>query len=303
MNLTDYLALERYEYLVLLVDFVIAIVLLTLIGKVSGLVSNVNSVKELSVKDNHAFGISFGAALLALGLMLTGAVSGDETISLVYEVTIVLSYGVFGILLMVAARFILDKISLPQISIHEQILKGNAAAALVDAANMIATAIIIRAVMIWVDAESFMGLALVAFGFIASQILMIIVTRYRTFVYAKRHEGGCIQDAFENGNIALAIRYFGHKVGAALAVTAASGLVTYMPLSAITAALLWVAASAIMVIALSLIAIAARHVVLSGINVVEEVDDQGNIGIGLIEAIIYIVIGLLLVALFAVSAY
>ena len=303
MNFTDYLALDRYEYLVLLIDFVIAIILLTLMGKAAGLIANVNSIKELSEKDNHAFGIAFGSALLALGIMLTGAVSGDETISLVYESTIVLSYGVFGIVLMAAARFVLDKISLPKISIHEQILNGNNAAALVDAANMIATAIIIRAVMIWVDTESYTGLAMVAFGFIASQALMILVTRYRTYVYAKRHNGASIQDAFERGNLALATRYFGHKVGAALAVTSASGLVTYLPSNATIAALLWLGASVVMIVILSLIAIATRHVVLRGINVVEEVDDQGNIGIGLIEAIIYVVLGLILVSLFAVSAY
>ena len=48
----------------------------------------------------------------------------------------------------------------------------------------------------------------------------------------------------------------------------------------------------------SLLTIAARSVVLMGVNVVEEVDKQDNIGVAAIEAAIAIAIGLLFVALF-----
>ena len=68
------------------------------------------------------------------------------------------------------------------------------------------------------------------------------------------------------------------------------------------AILLWGAASVVFVILLSILAILSRHIILRGINVVEEVDKQGNVGIGLIEAAIYIIYGLLLAALIAPSA-
>jgi hypothetical protein len=129
---------------------------------------------------------------------------------------------------------------------------------------------------------------------------MILVTRYRLFVYAKRHKGANLQHEFESGNVAIAIRYLGHKIGVALAVTAASGIAEFTVGAEVQAALLWAGASVVMTIALSLLSIAARHVILWGVNVVEEVDDQKNVGIGLIEATIFIVNGVVLAALFAV---
>lgn len=300
MNLIDLIWIDRYEYMVLVVDFILVVAMLTAVGKMTGVVANVNSIKELSHKDNFSFGISYAGAILALGIMMTGTVSGDETISLVYEASIVFAYGILGILLMAITRHFLDKVSLPHISIHQQIINGNMAAGIVDAANMIGTAIIVRAAMIWVDTEAFSGLLVVLGGFVVSQIIMILVTRYRLFVYAKRHNGENLQKEFEAGNIAIAIRYLGHKIGVALAVTAASGITEYTYGAEIQAALLWFGFSIVMTILLSILSIIARHIILRGINVVEEVDDQKNIGIGLIEATIYIVNGVVLAALFAV---
>ena len=49
----------------------------------------------------------------------------------------------------------------------------------------------------------------------------------------------------------------------------------------------------------SLLAIIARNIVLLGVNVVEEVNDQNNVGVAAIEAAIYISIGMFFTALFA----
>jgi len=302
MNFSDIVLADQYEYMVIAVDFLIAIFMLTAIGKVTGLVSSVKSMHELSEKDNFSYGISYAAAILAVGIMLTGALSGETTVSLFYEIGIVSAYGVLGIALMTATKHFLDKVSLPKISIRDEIIKGNAAAGIVDAANMLATAIIVRAVMIWVDTESFSGLFMVLAGFIFSQVLMMLVTRYRLFIYASRHNGESLQSAFETGNIALALRYFGHNVGVALAVTAASGIATYTEGQEIESAILWASVSLALTVGLSLLSIIARHIILWGINVVEEVDTQRNVGVGFIECMIYIANGVLMVALFGITA-
>ena len=49
---------------------------------------------------------------------------------------------------------------------------------------------------------------------------------------------------------------------------------------------------------LSLIASLARKIVLLGVDVVEEVDNQNNVGVAAIEAAIAIAVGLFFVALF-----
>ncbi|MDH5256368.1 MAG: DUF350 domain-containing protein [Gammaproteobacteria bacterium] len=283
----------------LAVDLVLAIILLTAFRKLAGLISNVSTTEELASKDNFAFGLVFAGGLISLSIVLTGAISGDVGSSLLNEIVLIVTYGVLGIVLMMLSRKVLDSFALPNINIHNEIMKGNMAAAIVDVGNLLATAIIVKAVMTWIDDTSLFGLIAVVIGFIVSQIVLILVTQYRSRVYASRHNGQSLQNALTNGNAAIALRYCGHKIGVALAVTAASGFVPYNDERILMACIVWGLISVVLTVALSLIAIIARHIILAKIDVVDEVDNQQNIGIGFIEAVIYISIGLLLASLIA----
>jgi len=284
---------------ILFVDLVLAVALLTAFRKLAGLISGVSSTDELANKDNFAFGLVFAGGMTGLAIVLTGVVSGDTGNSLLKEIVLVLTYGLLGIGLMILSRKVLDNFALPEIDLHDQIMKGNMSAAIVDMSNLLATAIIVRATMIWTEDTNLYGLVAVVMGFVVSQVVLISVTKYRCRVYSLRHGGESLQEAFAKGNNALAIRYCGHKVGVALAVTAASGFVPYNEDRLFMACLAWGMFSIILTIVLSLIAIAARHIILAKINVVDEVDNQKNIGVGFIEALIYISIGLLLSSLIA----
>lgn len=284
---------------ILFVDLVVAVFLLTAYRKISGLISNVSSTEELSEKDNVAFSLVFAGGVLALSIVMTGAISGEAGSNLFYEIVLVLSYGLLGIVLMMLTRKVFDGFTLPEINVHDQIMKGNHAVAIADVGNLLATAIIVRAVMVWIDDTSLFGLIAVVIGFIVSQIVLILVTKYRMGVYASRHSGNSLQSALESGNKAIAIRYAGHKIGVALAVTAASGFVAYNDERIIAACLSWGMLSVVLTVVLSALAIGARHIILAKINVVEEVDEQQNLGIGFIEAMIYVAIGLLLSSLIA----
>jgi len=284
---------------ILAIDLILAIILLTAFRKLAALISNINTADELASKDNFAFGLVFAGGLISLSIVLTGVVSGDAGHSLFSEIVLVVTYGVLGIILMMLSRKVLDNFALPDINIHEEIMKGNMAAAIVDTGNLLATAIIVKAAMNWIDDNSLFGLISVVIGFIVSQLVLILVTQYRNRVYASRHNGKSLQDALRANNKAIALRYCGHKIGVALAVTAASGFVAYNDERILMASLAWGLISVILTVALSLIAIAARHVILAKIDVVSEVDDQQNIGVGFIEATIYVSIGLLLAALIA----
>jgi len=284
---------------ILAIDLILAVILLTAFRKLAGLISNVSTTEELSVKDNFAFGLVFAGGLISLSIVLTGVVSGDAGNSLLHEIVLVVTYGVLGIILMMLSRKVLDNFALPNINIQEEILKGNMAAAIIDVGNLLATAIIVKAVMAWIDDNSLFGLISVVVGFIISQLVLILVTLYRSKVYASRHNGNSLQDALKIGNCAIALRYCGHKIGVALAVTAASGFVVYNDERIFMASFAWGLISVALTVVLSLIAIAARQVILAKIDVVNEVDHQQNIGIGFIEATIYISIGLLLAGLIA----
>lgn len=282
---------------IILIDLLVAIALITSMRKLSGILANVSSTTELASRDNYAFGISFAGTVVALAIMLTGVVSGDAASSGGEELLLVISYGLLGMLLMVITGRFIDRFLLPNIDMREEILKGNMAVAIVEVGNILATAMIVRAAMLWVESMSLLGLFAVLWGYVVSQLVITLVTKYRVFVYRKRHSGGDIQEAFKEGNCAIALRYLGNKVGAALAVTASTGLIIYDGDNVFLLVLLWGLTSILLTALLFALAIAARWLILAKIDVVNEVDHEKNIGVGMIEATIYIAMGLLLSAL------
>lgn len=280
------------------VDFLIVAAILAGMKKMAGVIGNVSAHDELSERDNFAFGISMAGAVIGVAIMLMGAVSGEAAKNPAVEALVMFAYAGLGVGLMGVTRIIFDKFSLPDISIHDEIMKGNVAAALVDAGNMIATAIILRAVMVWVDSNSFSGLLFVLGGFLLSQVIMVAATKYRRNVYARRHGEMGVQKQLQDGNAALAVRFSGHRIGIALAVTAASGIVVYTHDQLAISLAAWITTAIVMFLVLTLLAVVVRKAILGGVDVAEEVDKQRNVAIGAIEAAVYVAVGFLLAGLF-----
>ena len=199
------MGIDTYIYQILLIDLVIAVAMIAGLRFVTGVVANVNSAEELAARDNVAFGIAMAAGIISLALMLTGAVSGEPGMTYANEIASVLAYGILGVLLIKIGRLVQDKIVLRGIEIQAQIKRGNVAAALVDAANTLAIGLILRAVMLWVESDTFSGLLVVLIAFVDAQILLALVAYYRAAVYARRHDGTSLQAAFANGQTALAL--------------------------------------------------------------------------------------------------
>jgi uncharacterized membrane protein YjfL (UPF0719 family) len=296
---TDFMNVDVDLGLYYLVDFTIAVTLLTGMRFLAGLVGNVSATHEISHNDNKAFGVSLAGAMVAVSIMLMGVVSGDAGYSLANEALMVILFGVIGIALMWLTRIAFDRVSFPGLSIQDQIMKGNMAASIIDACNMIATAIIIKGAMTWVDGGITMSIAAVIVSFIASQVIMALATLYRVKVYEKRHKDSQLHAAIEANNIALALRFSAYRIGIAIAVSAAFTAVEYDPDAFMTVFMLWFAVALGLFILLTLISIVIRYGVLHRVNVGEEVGEQANIAVGAIEGSIYIVVGLLLAGLIA----
>jgi uncharacterized membrane protein YjfL (UPF0719 family) len=295
--LSDFINVDIDLALYYLVDFIIAVGLLSAMRILAGLVSNVSATAEIAQNDNKAFGISLAGAMLAVSIMLMGVVSGDAGYSLANEAFTVILFGLIGIVLMWVTRIVFDRVSFPHLSIHQQIMNGNMAASIIDACNMIATAIIIKGAMIWVDGGLKVAVMAVIASFIASQVIMSLATLYRVKIFEKRHQGSKLHTAIEENNIALALRFSAYRLGIAIAVSAAFTAVEYTPDAFMTVFMLWFAVALALFVLLTLVAIVIRHGVLRGVNVGEEVGQQGNIAVGAIEGSIYIVVGLLLAGL------
>lgn len=277
-----------------------SLVLLLLTVKASSLVGGVSSQHELTVKDNPAFGILVAASLIGMAIIITGVLSGDAGESLFDEVASLAIYGLYGITALSVGRVVTDRLVLKRINLQQQVEQGNTAAAIAEAGHIVATSIIIAAGIKWVDdALGLVSLASAVAVFVISQIILLAVSIGRKTVYARRHNGQHLAHAFADNHLALAIRYFGHLTGVALAMSAANYLVVFDPASLMLSLAYWAVVSLVSFVVLWVLATICRHLVLYRVDVVDEVDNQRNLAIASIEASIFIAIGLSIVGLVA----
>jgi len=298
-TLIDFVGVNQELLIYLAIDITIAIILLGAMRFLLGLTSQVNSTEELAKKDNFAFGVSVAGSVLALGIVLTGAITGENAPSYMMEIIGMLAYGTYGLILIKVGRIIQDKIALQHLNKTELIKEQNLTIGIIDAAGAIATAIIIRAVLLWVDGLDISTFIAITSGFMVAQAVLVLVTRIREKKYAKNNQEDCLQEALSDGQLALAIRYSGQVISTALAVTAASHFLVYSPDTLVMNLLGWLVFGIVMTILVGLLTSIAKRIVLWGINLVEEVDQQHNIGVASIEMATSISIALILTALMA----
>lgn len=280
----------------LLIDMAVAIILLGGIRYTMGVIGKVDTKAELATKDNFAYGISLAGGVTAMGIALSGAITGELAGSYLIEFMGMLAYGLMGLLLIKAGRYIHDKFALPDFHKQEQIMKRNISVAFVDAASVIATAIVVRAALIWVEGLDVMTFIAIFFAWIISQLMLVAITRIFEWKFA-RNNGMNFQATIEAGQMALAIRYSGYLISTAMSVTAASYFVIYDIYNIWVGLSQWAVMSVILMIALTLLTTLAKFIVLWGINRREEVEDQENVGIATIELAVSFSIALLLMAL------
>jgi uncharacterized membrane protein YjfL (UPF0719 family) len=287
--------LTSWSLLLLATGFVVIFAVLFTVRFLYGAAAGVNTTEELAHKDNFAFGVSLAGATLGVAIMLTGVATGGFAPTYVEEVTVLVVYSVVGLAMMWLTRLISDRIVLPGFSVRQEIHEGNIAVAIVDGGNIIATAIMVRAVIVWSGGSLVEALQAVVVGYVVSQIVLAATGFYRVSLYARRNQGQKLQDAVRGGNVALALRFVGFQAGVALAVSAASQLVVYDPAGQpVIQALIWGAFSVGMAVIVILLSLLAEKCVLTRIDVAAEVDEQRNLGVGLTEVAVYIGIGLLL---------
>ena len=226
-----------------LIVFVILFSVRVLYGRLAG----VDTTDELASKDNFAFGISLAGATLGIAIMLTGVAQGEYSATLIEELSVLVVYAVLGLILMGLTRLIFDKVSIPAFSVGDEIRGGNTAIAIVELGNVLATAVMVRAVMQWSDGSLAAAVLAVICGWVVSQVILTATTYYRVLLFRSRNAGKRFADEVKAGNIALALRFAGFQLGVALAVTAASQIVVYDPGGdPIVQALIWGAGSVVM---------------------------------------------------------
>lgn len=280
----------------LIIDMAVAIFLLGCVRYLTGLITKINTHVELAVKDNFAYGISMAGSIFAMGIALSGVITGEAAGSYKIELIDMLIYGIFALVLIKAGGYIHDEVALPQFKKLDQILNRNMAVGVVDAASVIATAIVVRAVIMWVHGLTVKTFIALIFAWIVSQLMLVLITRIFARKYNKNNSF-TFQFALEQGQLALAIRYAGYLISTAMSVNAASYFAEFNPHDLWHDMLEWTMMSIFLMVCFTILASFAKYIVLWGINRKIEVEDQHNIGIALLEFATSFSIALLLMSL------
>ncbi len=282
---------------IVFINLLIVIALFTCLRLFSGAVSHINATNELLKKDNPAFGISLAGVTFAVSIMLSGALYGHAGGDALSSAMYVAGYGVLGIVLMAITRFIFDKVSLPDISLRDEISKGNVSVAIADTANVIAVAIIIRSLMIWVTDNAFHDVAALLFAFLISQVILTSTTYLKRIAFRKMYSGHRIQDELQNNNLALALSFGGAKIATAFAITIASNFDFFEVYDFQIIFLPWILISISAVIILKIICYVAERIIFFNVATMREILDDRNVAVGALHAAIYVSLGLLISAL------
>lgn len=281
----------------LLVDLIIALILLSAMRFVTGAVEHINTTTELAERDNFAFGISLAGSIFALGIVLSGAITGEKAETVPLEILGMTLYGLSGLILIKFGRWIHDHVALQKLDKNAEILQRNVAVAIVDACGVIATAIIIRSTLLWAEGLEVTTFIAIFIGFIVSQACVLLMTRYREQRYARGNAGTTMQQAFKDNNIAGALRHGGYLIGVAIAITIASNYIYYDTSNIISSLGSWSLFSLIMLTTFNVLAVIAKKLILKNIDIKTEVDVQNNIGIASVDMAINLSIAFILSAL------
>ncbi len=290
----DMIYWDHYYNVILLANLLIVIGLFASLRLFSGVIAHVDASDELLRKDNPAFGISLAAATFAVTIMLSGTIYGSPENDVVHSVVAVGLFGILGIALMAVTRFVFDKITLADISLRDEIVKGNKAVAIADAGNVLAAAIIIRAIMIWVTVYSVEGVIALLGAFVVSQMILTGMTLARMKIFGAIKKGSCIQEELKKGNIAVALHFAGRKIGTAFAIAMAAQIVVYEEYELLPILSAWFFACLIIIAVWKILTYVAERIILFRVDLHREVVEQQNVAVGALLAVICISMALLL---------
>lgn len=265
--------------------YFLASLILVFIGKIIYKLFHpkLNTINELLEKDNLAFSFSYVGYFIGLVMAIGSALLGEH-VSLQADLIAIAIYGLGAILLLNITTVINEFIIFSKFKIKKEILEDqNAGTGIIEAANYISTGLIILGASKGADSNlmilAYWGIAQVAL--ILSSILYNIITPYD------------IHTEIEKDNVAVGVGYSGSIIAISIIVSNAVSIHFELFSEAITSII------SLIVIGFILIPIArliTGKFILSGYSLKDELVGQvkPNIGAGLIEAMAYISVALLI---------
>lgn len=253
--------------------------------------------KQIDINKNEAFSFSLASVIISIALIVTSSVYGELPENW-YEASLKIgSYCGIGVILIIISGLIFDKLCLVRVDLAKEITKNNMAAAIVDSSNFIASALIIMAILVWAQPLDSAGVKTLIAAYLISQLLLSLtsIVWVNLFTGADKQKKSTFQSEIENGNIALAVDFFGKRIATALAINIATTLLAYQSMFSIPMLLRdWFLVSLVSIVLLQLFAFFASRVVIGGYRNASQKIAEGNVATALLSAATYIAFGIIL---------
>ena len=301
-TLVKLVPLARDLWVYVAIDVGLALVLLLVMKWLSRSRAKVSVSDELGVKDNFAFGISVAGGMLSLCLVLSSVVG--RHVGQGYEQAAIgmVLFGIIGILLVKVGRFAHDKIVLDAVDTQHKVSDRNVSVALVDAASLVSSAIILRSIMVWVDGSDVNAMIAIVTGFLVVLTILLIMTRIYEMRYAMQNQNHSFQSALDTGQLALAVQHAGNLLGTAIVVSSAGALLSYSPEGYVSNVTGWLVTSVLLSLLLWVLVAISKRAILNGINYQKEVDEQHNVGVAAVELTLSIGLAMIISSVLSSSA-
>ena len=301
-TLVKLVPLARDLWVYVAIDVGLALVLLLVMKWLSRSRAKVSVSDELGVKDNFAFGISVAGGMLSLCLVLSSVVG--RHVGQGYEQAAIgmVLFGIIGIFLVKVGRFAHDKIVLDAVDTQHKVSDRNVSVALVDAASLVSSAIILRSIMVWVDGSDVNAMIAIVTGFLVVLTILLIMTRIYEMRYAMQNQNHSFQSALDTGQLALAVQHAGNLLGTAIVVSSAGALLSYSPQGYVSNVTGWLVTSVVLSLLLWALVAFSKRAVLNGINYQKEVDEQHNVGVAAVELTLSVGVAMIISSVLSSSA-
>jgi len=254
--------------------------------------------RELSEKDNPAFGVNLAGYIFGVILLILGAAAtGSDALSHPLDIAV---FGTLAVLLLRLGAVMTDKLILTSFSVWKEINEDcNLGIGFVTAGVFVGTGTILNGALSGESSGMLMGILTTIGYFLLAQLVLVIASSVYIRLVKYRHRDGTVlgvlQELCERDNPAVGLSFAGYIIGVSLVVSAGISGVDITSWSILSEALLTLLFSSIMgIVVMLVIRPFVDRAVIPYAKVSDEVGEQKNLAIAGVNASFYVGLGLIL---------
>jgi len=259
--------------------------------------------RELSEKDNPAFGVNLAGYIVGVMVLIMGATAtATDEISHPLDIAI---FGTLAVLLLRLGAVVTDKVILSSFSVWQEITEDrNLGTGFVTAGIFVGTGILLNGALTGESSGILMGILTTIGYFVFAQIVLVGATCLYRYVIKYHHSDGSVhgvlQELRDNDNPAVGLSFAGFIVGVSLVVSAGISGTDINSLSGLSDALITLLFSSVLGVG-TMLAIRPfiDRAVIPYASIGAEVGEQKNLAIASVNAAFYVGLGLILYSLTA----